>query len=118
MSAWPDDLRQALERGLFIRRLRESQNPWHQEALLEEMLDLVAPAAFKGATTQPMSQQDLNSEEGKLSLLLWAIKRHQESYACLGGSGRSTQALRSPRALTSSSSSRRRSFWPWRSVRR
>ena len=28
----------------YIRRLRESQNPWHQEALLEEMPDLVAPA--------------------------------------------------------------------------
>ena len=31
----------------------------------------------------------------------------------MGGSGRSTQAVRSPRALTSNSSSRRRSSWPW-----
>ena len=26
------------------------QNPWHQEALLEEMPELEAPAPFKGAT--------------------------------------------------------------------
>ena len=74
MSAWPDDLRQALERGLFcplelddfedipnvgdikekcvpyIRRLRESQN----EALLEEMPDLATPRVLLA------SQQDLD----------------------------------------------------------
>ena len=57
VSAWPDDLRQALERGCcapwswmtsrtspikekyvpYIRRLREAQNPWNREALLEEI---------------------------------------------------------------------------------
>ena len=75
--AWPDDLRKALERGLFcplkledpddipplgdikekyvpyIKMLRASQNPWHQEALLEEMPELEAPAPPKGATRVP-----------------------------------------------------------------
>ena len=65
----------------YIKMLRASQNPWHQEALLEEMPELEAPAPCKGATgpgaDQPMCQQDLDSEDGKLSLILWAMKRHQ-----------------------------------------
>ena len=41
--------------------LRASQNPWHQEALLEEMSDLVAPAPP------------------------WAMKRHQGELRMFGG---------------------------------
>ena len=107
VSAWPDDLRQALERGLFCpldwmtprtsptwgtsRRstsptsggLREAQNPWNQEALL------ATPAPPKGATgrgrDQPVPPQNLDTEEGKLSLLLWAMKRHQGELRMFGG---------------------------------
>ena len=78
----------------YIRRLREAQNPWNQEALLEEMPDLATPARVppgSGGTSQ----------------------QNKGSYGCLGGSGRSTPAAKSPRARTSNSSSRRRSSWPW-----
>ena len=51
--------------------------------------ELEAPAPAKGATVlggnQPMSQQDLDSEEGKLSLILWAMKRHQGELRMFGG---------------------------------
>ena len=53
--------------------------PMARGGAAEEMPDLAAPAPPQGATgpgrDQPMSQQDLDSEEGKLSLLLWAMKR-------------------------------------------
>ena len=67
-----------------------SENPWNQEALLEEMPDLATPAPpQKGATgpggDQPMPPQDLGSGEGKLSLLLWAMKRHQGELRMFGG---------------------------------
>ena len=51
------------------------------EALLEEMPELEAPPL----QDQPMSQQDLGSEEGKLSLILWAMKRRQGELRMFGG---------------------------------
>ena len=67
----------------------EAQNPWNQEALLEEMPDLATPAPPKGATgpggDQPVPPQNLDTEEGKLSLLLWAMKRHQGELWMFGG---------------------------------
>ena len=64
----------------YIRRLREAQNPWNQEALLKKMPD---PAPPKG--DQPVPPQNLDTEEGKLSLLLWAMKRHQGELRMFGG---------------------------------
>ena len=53
------------------------------------MPDLATPAPPKGATgpgkDQPMPPQDLDSEEGKLSLLLSAMKRHQGELRMFGG---------------------------------
>ena len=103
---------QALERGLFcplelddipqmgdikekyvpyIRMLRASQNPWNQEALLEEMPDLVAPA---------FSRVPLDLEDGKLSLILWAMKRHQGELRMFGGIWKKHARVRSPGART------------------
>ena len=75
VSAWPDFFRKALERGLFCpleledpdnifvvgdikEMLRASQNPWHQEALLEAMPELEAPLSATGrGRDQPMSSR-------------------------------------------------------------
>ena len=58
----------------------ESQNPWNQE----EMPDLATPTGPGGDQSRP--PQDLDSEEeGKLSLLLWAMKRHQGELRMFGG---------------------------------
>ena len=53
------------------------------------MPDLVTPAPprmpLAPGGAQPMAQPDLDSEEGKLSLLLWAMKRHQGELRMFGG---------------------------------
>ena len=125
----------------YIRRLREAQNPWNQEALLEEMPDLATPAPPNGATgpggDQPVPPQNLDTEEGKLS---WAMKRHQGELRMFGGiwkkhssgeipKGADQQFKLSPEELlaldagpthsrVSGTTSTRSSTRPWRSERR
>ena len=77
VSAWPDDLRQALELDdpedipqigdIKEKYVLSESRRWHRPPL----------SVTNPGGDQPMSQQDLNTEEGKLSLLLWAMKRHQ-----------------------------------------
>ena len=83
--AWPDDLRQALERGLFCPLELDDREAQREEALLEEMPGGTAAPKHATGPGQPMSQQDLDSEEGRLSLLLWAMKRHQGELRMFGG---------------------------------
>ena len=125
--AWPDDLRQALERGLFcplelddpedipnvgdikekyvpyIRRLREAQN--------------ATPAPRKGATgpggDQPVPPQNLDTEEGKLSLLLWAMKRHQGELRMFGGIWKKHSSGEIPKGADQQFKLSPQNSWPW-----
>ena len=87
-SPWkPDDLRKALERGLFC--------------------PLDDPTTFRRSmspTSRCSRTWTLRTEN------LWAMKRHQGELRMFGGVWKKQ---RSSGALTSSLSSRRRSSWPW-----
>ena len=68
--AWPDDLRQALERGLFCPLELDDPEDIPNVGDIKEKYVPYIRRLSKGATGpgggQPMSQQDLDLEEGKL----------------------------------------------------
>ena len=127
VSAWPDDLRQALERGLFCSECwgtsRRSTSPTsrgserHRTRGTRRRCWKRCPI-WRHRPLQrchwprggPANATDLDLEEGKLSLLLWAMKRRQGELRMFGGIWKKHS---SGRARTSNSSSRRRSSWPW-----
>ena len=90
----------------YIKMLRASGTRRHARA------GGTGPPATGPGMDQPMSQKDLESEEGKMSLILWAMKRHQGELRMFGGVWKKHANGEIPGALTSSSSSRRRRSSP------
>ena len=121
ISAWPTDLQQKLERGLFCptaslgwhqvpdpsdmlqhylpatRALQNGQNPWAERPkLLEEMPDLkhtVATAApGEASTLGAPGLNEMDEEARKLAMLLWALKVHRGELRMFGGVWRLSSA--------------------------